>query len=100
MLKNYVIKRLIIKHDVYQRSNPTEIAKFQAILSNNPGYDMVIDGLNVGGVNARSVPRGKMREIGSQILLHILETLDTMGIKPLLFHRQALKTFPDFRRIG
>ena len=97
MLKDHVIRRLIIKQDVYQRSNPTEFKKFQTILSNNPDYNIVIDGLNVVGLNAFDVDRRTIKKRSSLLLLHVLEVLDKMGIKILLFHRPMLRSYPDLR---
>ena len=107
-LKDSIISKLIVKDDVYKSSNPKELRKFEALLSENKDYDIVVDGLNVCGMASKWIKDPKKEKVfdyrttyksAEFILLTVLKILQERGLKTLLIHRKHLKKFRCFKQI-
>lgn len=46
-LQKEFLNRVLIRKDVFVRSNPTELENFRTMIKQTAPYDVVIDGLNV-----------------------------------------------------
>ena len=55
LLKDNIITRLIVKDDIYQSSHPNELKQFDAVLTKNGNFDIVVDGLNVCGLASQEI---------------------------------------------
>jgi hypothetical protein len=110
LLKDNVIKRLIVQDDVYKSTDPKELQKFEALLSRKSDHDIVVDGLNVCGLATkwvRSPNKAGQRvynkgvyEAQSFILVTVLRMLRERGFNVLLIHRNFLKKLYDYKEIS
>jgi len=110
LLKDNIMSRLIVSDDIYQNSDPQELEKFDAVLTQKETFDIVIDGLNVCGLASQTVKKEdtwKERRVNRPqnhrtqefILLSVLKKLQEKGLKPLLIHRRYLEKFRNFHEI-
>ena len=110
LLKDNIMNRLIVSDDIYQNSDPQELKKFDAVLTQKETFDIVIDGLNVCGLASQGVKKGdtwKERRMNPRlyyqtqefILLSVLKKLQEQELKPLLIHRKVLEKFKNFKEI-
>lgn len=50
------LERVLVRHDVFVKSSPAEVAKFERFLQSQPPFDCVIDGLNVAYSTGNAKP--------------------------------------------
>lgn len=46
-LSSVFLEKVLVRKDVFQKTNPAELRKFEKFLQNNNSFDCIIDGLNV-----------------------------------------------------
>lgn len=46
-LKNEFVKRVLVRKDIYLKTNPQELAAYYKFIEKNAPFDCIIDGLNV-----------------------------------------------------
>jgi mitochondrial ribonuclease P protein 3 len=81
---------IIVKSDVFQRSNPKEIERFKAFVEQTIPYDCVIDGLNV----AFSQGNKLNKEVYVRILEKVVRHFADQGQKVLVIGRRYMDTWP------
>ena len=110
LLKENIMSKLIIKDDVYQSTDPSELRMFDAVLAKSGNYDIIVDGLNVCGLAGNNRKEkdyyAKERHYSMDycrhqefILQSVLEKLNERGLKPLLIHRKYLKNYRNLKEI-
>ncbi|XP_072617516.1 mitochondrial ribonuclease P catalytic subunit isoform X3 [Vulpes vulpes] len=83
-LKGKIMKDVIDGGDLYKKTTPQELERFQNFVKYCPPFDIVIDGLNV----AKTFP--KARE--SQVLLDVVSQLAKQNLELLVLGRKHMLT--------
>ncbi|XP_012256133.2 mitochondrial ribonuclease P catalytic subunit [Athalia rosae] len=66
MLLNAVVEKALVGNDVYHRTTPVELKKFQNFINRTKPYDVVVDGLNVAYKN-RQVSNNPAQKVATLV---------------------------------
>ncbi|XP_055692147.1 mitochondrial ribonuclease P catalytic subunit [Lutzomyia longipalpis] len=89
-LQEGFLKDVLIRDDVFLKSNPKEVAAFQKFLSQHQPFDCIVDGLNV----ALSKGTGRSTEIQARNLINVVRHFSRKGQKVLVLGREHMSRWP------
>uniref|UniRef100_S4RH08 Mitochondrial ribonuclease P catalytic subunit n=1 Tax=Petromyzon marinus TaxID=7757 RepID=S4RH08_PETMA len=81
-LQECIMNDVIKGHDIYRKTTPAELARFQRHIASNGPYDVVVDSLNVSHIS------GKYAQ--SQILMDVVSHLAEHGKQVLVLGRRHM----------
>ncbi|KAG5331998.1 MRPP3 ribonuclease, partial [Acromyrmex charruanus] len=90
-LAKFVMDRVIIGSDIYNKTNPKELLKFKEFIENTKPFDVVIDGLNLTYMNL-SAPK-------LLLLINVVEHFKNRGKKVLVLTRKHQRKLSEFKRV-
>lgn len=64
------LDRVLVRGDVFVKSSPAEIARFEQFLQSQPPFDCVIDGLNVAFSTGNNKPNSYYGKLVSAVVRH------------------------------
>lgn len=101
-LKNSVLPTLIEQKDIFATSSPQELKRFKEMLQTQGKFDVVVDGLNVALTRVPMRPGLKGFKPSNLTSAHLLEAVKYFtgyGKRVLVFYREHIKTYPDYKEI-
>lgn len=90
MLNEQFFKKVLLRNNVFLKSTPQEVEKFENFLLRSPRFDIVIDGLNV----AYSTGTKKPPHVYSNILATVIKYFVNKNKTILLFGRRHMNSWP------
>ncbi|KYN34469.1 Mitochondrial ribonuclease P protein 3 [Trachymyrmex septentrionalis] len=90
-LVKFVMDRIIIGSDIYNKTNPKELLKFKEFIENTKPFDVIIDGLNLAYMNFSS-PK-------LLTLISVVEHFKNRGKKVLVLTRKHQRKLFEFKRV-
>ncbi|KAG5308414.1 MRPP3 ribonuclease, partial [Acromyrmex insinuator] len=91
-LAKFVMDRVIIGSDIYNKTNPKELLNFKTFIENNKPFDVVIDGLNLTYMKYKSAPK-------LLLLINVVEHFKSRGKKVLVLTRKHQRKLSEFKRV-
>ncbi|XP_012541370.2 mitochondrial ribonuclease P catalytic subunit isoform X2 [Monomorium pharaonis] len=91
-LAKSVMDRVIIGSDIYCKTNPEELLRFQKFIENTKPYDIVIDGLNLTYAQSKTAPK-------LLSLINVVEHFNKQRKKILVLTRKHQKKLSVFKQI-
>ena len=96
LLREAVTEIVIKKADIYQSTNPKELAKFLGFLeTRNRPFDVIIDGPNVSFTNVPANLRSFRNQ--SKNLYDVVKKFYDLGWKVLVVHKPTLYQLHDYQ---
>lgn len=86
------LKKVLLRDNVFLKSTPEEIEKFEKFLSRSTRYDIVIDGLNV----AYSTGNKKPPHVYAKLLATVVKYFDSQGKHILILGRRHMNSWPKY----
>lgn len=91
MLKDEFLNRVLIRSDIYLKTNPAELQRFKSFLETNGPYDCVVDGLNVA--YSAGVKNSNSRKFAT-LLAHVVTYLSRTNRRILVLGRKHMNSWP------
>ncbi|XP_011155896.1 mitochondrial ribonuclease P catalytic subunit [Solenopsis invicta] len=91
-LAKSIMDRVIIGSDVYRKTNPQELLKFQRFIENTKPYDIVMDGLNLTYMQNKTGPT-------LYWLINVVDYFNKQKKKILVLTRKHQKKLFSFKQI-
>lgn len=66
-LRDVFLQKTLVRNDVYQKSSPQELKRFQEFVQKSVPYDCVIDGLNVAYSTGKKLPNQLSKMVSSYL---------------------------------
>ncbi|XP_059622816.1 mitochondrial ribonuclease P catalytic subunit-like [Phlebotomus argentipes] len=92
-LQSQFLNRVLIREDVFLKSNPKEVENFRKFLSRTKPFDCIVDGLNV----ALSKGTGRTNNILATNLINVVMHFARKGQRVLVLGRKHMSNFPEDR---
>ncbi|XP_050502512.1 mitochondrial ribonuclease P catalytic subunit [Diabrotica virgifera virgifera] len=90
-LKNKILNKVILGKDIFVKTNPLELDKFTAFVSNQDRFDVVLDGLNI----AYSVGTKQPPSVFAALLAAVVSHFREQNKKVLVVGRQHMTRWPQ-----
>lgn len=84
------LERVLVRGDVFVKSSPIELGKFEKFLASQPPFDCVIDGLNVAFSTGNNKPREYYGKLLAAVVRHFVES----GKRVLVLGRKHMLKWP------
>lgn len=88
-LQDAMLNRVLLSNDVFLKSLPQEVVRFQDLLKKNRNWDVVIDGLNVAFASGSASPTSH-----AQLVSQVVEHFWHEKKKVLVVGRRHMKKWP------
>lgn len=92
MLSDQFLNKVLVRDNVFLKSTPNEVEKFEKFLSRSSRFDIVIDGLNV----AYSTGVKKPPHVCAKILASVVKYFTSQNKHILMFGRQHMNFWPKY----